>query len=276
MPQARYVGPYQNWPLIWLYRTAAGWYRRALAAFEQLGEETGAARAELQLAEITRLFGYSGDSLARLDRLRSAPGAGSPYRRAWIDRGRAAALLDQGQIDAAQAILAPALLFFRELGDPRGEAAALALQGRAAAQAGQVEAALASYRSSLARFRTLGYTEAREQVLYNLRTWRRQIGPGETSHQIGAILAEEPEKRYVARFPSSKIALLQILSLAALPLTLLLTAIASPKLVLERLAGTRLVLAQIYYDPLLVFEALLSLWLLHRELGKRLAFPKEK
>ena len=23
MPQARYIGPYQNWPLIWLYRTAA-------------------------------------------------------------------------------------------------------------------------------------------------------------------------------------------------------------------------------------------------------------
>jgi tetratricopeptide (TPR) repeat protein len=263
MPRARYVGPYQNWPLIWLYRTAAGWYRRSLAAFQQLGEETGAARAELQLAEIERLFGYPSSALAQLDWLRAAPVARSPYRRALIDCRRAAALLDQAQIDAAQAILAPALVFFRELGDPRGEAAVLALQGRAAAQAGQVDAGLASYRSSLARFRTLGYTEAREQALYDLRSWRRRVGPGETSRQIGAILAEEPEKRYVARFPSSKIELLQILSLSALPLTLLITAIASPQQVLERLAGSKLVFAQTYYDPLLGFGSLLLLMALY-------------
>ena len=259
MPQARYMGSYQNWPLIWLYRTADGWYRRSLAAFRQLGEEIGAARAELQLAEIDRLFGYPGDALARLDRLQSTLVARSPYPRAWIDCRRAAALLDQGQIDAALALLAPALALFRELGDPRGEAAVLALQGRTAAQAGQVDAALASYRGSLARFRALSYAEAREQALYDLRAWRRQIGPGETSNQIGAILAAEPEKRYVARFPSSKIALLQILSLAALPLTLLLAAIASPKLVLERLAGSQPVVAQIYYDPLLGLGSLLIL-----------------
>ena len=78
MPQARYIGPYQNWPLIWLYRTADGWYRRSLAAFQQLGEETGAARAELQLAEIERLFGYPGDALAQLDRLRAAPVGAQP------------------------------------------------------------------------------------------------------------------------------------------------------------------------------------------------------
>ncbi|MDQ2996214.1 MAG: tetratricopeptide repeat protein, partial [Chloroflexota bacterium] len=259
MLQARYIGSYQNWPLIWLYRTAAGWYRRSLAAFEQIGEETGATRAELQLAEITRLFGYPGDALARLDRLRSALADGSPYRRAWLDRGRAAALLDQGQIDDALAILAPALACFRELGDPRGEAAVLALQGRAAAQSGNVDAALASYRDSLARFRALRYTEAREQALYELRAWRRRLGPSETSRQIGAILADEPEKRYVGRFPSSKIVLLQILSLAALPLTLLLTAIISPTTVLERLAGSQAVFAQTYYDPLSIFGTLLIL-----------------
>ena len=135
----------------------------------------------------------------------------------------------------------------------------LALQGRAAAEAGQVNAALASYRSSLARFRTLSYTEAREQALHDLRAWRRQVGPGETSRQIGAILAEEPEKRYVARFPSSKIELLQILSLSALPLTLLISAIASPQQVLERLAGSQAVLAQTYYDPLLGVGSLLLL-----------------
>ncbi len=259
MPHARYIGSYQNWPLIWLYRTADGWYQRSLAAFQKLGEASGSARAELQLAEIARLFGYPGDALARLDRLRATPTAAGAYPRAWVDRGRAAALLDQGQIDAALAILAPALALFRELGDARGEAAVLALQGRAAALAGRVDAALASYRDSLARFRALSYTEAREQVLYDLRAWRRQVGPGETSRRIGAILAEEPEKRYVARFPSSKIALLQILSLAALPLTLLLSAIASPTLVLERLAGSQPVLAQIYYDPLLGLGSLLLL-----------------
>src|SRR5204863_3826821 len=130
-------------------------------------------------------------------------------------------------------------------------------------QAGRVDAALDGYRSSLMRFRALSYTEAREQALYDLRAWRRQVGPGETSRQIGAILAAEPEKRYVARFPASKIALLQILSLAALPLTLLLTAIVSPKLVLERLAGSQPVLAQIYYDPLLGLGSLLFLLALY-------------
>jgi tetratricopeptide (TPR) repeat protein len=188
MPQPRHIGPYQNWPLIWLYRTADGWYRRSLAIFQQIGEQAGAAGAELQLAEIERLFGYPGNTLARLDRLQTAQAAFSPYRRAWFDRERAAALLDQGQIDDALAILNPALATFRELGDPRGEAAVLALQGRAAAQARKVDAALASYRGSLARFRELGYTEAREQALYDLRTWRRQVGPGEISDKIGTIL----------------------------------------------------------------------------------------
>src|SRR5262249_45298800 len=187
----------------------------------------------------------------------------SPYRRAWIDRGRAAALLDQDQIDAALAVLEPTLAFFRELGDPRGEAAALALQGRASAEAGRVDTALASYRASLAHFRRLGYAEAPEQVLYYLRAWRRRVGPGEISQRIGAILAEEPEKRYVARFPSSKVPLLQALSLAALPLTLLLAAITSPQVVFEQLAGSQPVLAQIYYDPLLGFSTLLILLALY-------------
>jgi tetratricopeptide (TPR) repeat protein len=262
-PRARYMGPYQNWPLIWLYRTAHAWYRRARAAFQQLNDDDGAARAEQQLAEIQRLFGYPGDALERLERLRSAMAARDPYRRAWLDRGRAAALLDQGDADEALAILAQALAFFRELGDPRGEAAALALQGRAAAEAGQTDQALASYRSSLARFRALGYTEAREQALYDLRAWRRHAGPGEISRRIGVILADEPEKRYVARFPSSKVLLLQALSLAALPLTLLLTAIFSPRLVLERLAGSQPLIAQTYYDPLLGFSTLLILLALY-------------
>jgi tetratricopeptide (TPR) repeat protein len=262
-PRARYLGPYQNWPLIWLYRTADGWYRRAQAAFEQLGEATGAARAELRQAEIQRLFGYPTEALAQLDRLRATPAASSPYRRAWIDRGRAAALLDRGEVEAALALVEPALALFRELGDPRGEAAVLALQGRAAAAAGRVDAALASYRGSLARFRVLGYAEAREQVLYNLRAWRRQVGPGETSRRIGALLAEEPEKRYVARFPSSKVTLLQVLSLAALPLTLLFSAVASPRQVFERLVGSQPVLAQTYYDPLLGLGSLLILLALY-------------
>jgi tetratricopeptide (TPR) repeat protein len=263
IPQARYLGPYQNWPLTWLYRTADGWYRRALAAFEQLGDDAGMARAELRLAEIQRLFGYPGEALARLHKLRAGRAAGSPYPRAWIDCGRAAALLDRGDVDGAMAVLEPALAFFRELGDPRGEAAVLALQGRAAATAGREEGALASYRSSLARFRALGYTEARELVLYDLRAWRRLAGPGSLSRQIGATLAEEPEKRYVARFPSSKIGLLQGLSLAALPLTLLLTAIVSPRLLIEPMAGSQLLWAQTYYDLLLGFSSLLILLALY-------------
>ena len=87
---------------------------------------------------------------------------------------------------------------------PSGDIAALEQRARAAAESGNVAAALASYRDSLARFRALRYTEAREQALYELRAWRRRVGPGETARQIGAILADEPEKRYVARFSDRK------------------------------------------------------------------------
>jgi tetratricopeptide (TPR) repeat protein len=265
IPQAKYLGPYQNWPLIWLYRTAQHWYRRALIGSQALGDEAGVLRAEQQLAEIERLFGYPADALARLDQLRARPAAQSPYRQAWIERGRAAALLDQGEIGRAQALLAPVLAYFREVGDFRGEAAVLALQGRAAADAGRAADALANYRDSLARFRAIGYAEAREQALYDLRAWRRRLGTGEISRQIGALLAEEPEKRYVARFPSSKISLLQALSLVALPLALLLTAVFSSTIVLQRLAGSQALFAQAFYDPLrtlIVLAVLIALYIL--------------
>ncbi len=61
-----------------------------------------------------------------------------------------------------------------------------------------------------------------------MRAWRRRAGPGPLSERIAALLAEEPEKRYVARFPRSQLLLLQVLSIAAIPLALLFLAIVLP------------------------------------------------
>src|SRR6185503_345011 len=71
MPQARYLGFYQNWPLIWMYPIAQSWYRRAGTAFIELGDDVGALRAEQQLAEIQRLFGYPSQAQAQLEQLRT-------------------------------------------------------------------------------------------------------------------------------------------------------------------------------------------------------------
>lgn len=247
LPRARHLASYQNWLLARLYRTAQHWYLRARAAFAELGDEDGTLQAEQQLAEILLLFGYVDDALAQLDALRARPAAQDPYRRAWIDCYRAAALLDKGDLAGARALLADALARFKAVGDIRREAAALALQSHAAALSGANDEALAGYRSSLARFRALRYTAAREQVLHALRVWRRSVGPGPLSRRIGEVLAEEPEKRYVARFPRSLLPWLQVLSLAAFPLALLLMALVVPEL---RVRSVETLLSQtLYYNP---------------------------
>jgi tetratricopeptide (TPR) repeat protein len=263
LPRSRHLASYQNWLLVRLYRTAQGWYERARDAFEELGDDAGMLRAEQHLAEILLIFGYEEDTLAHLDALRERPAARDPYTRLWIDTARAWALLARGQITEAKALLAEALPRFQEIGDVRREAVVLALQARAAEAAGANDTALESYRSSLARFRALRYAAAREQALYALRTWRRQVGPGRLSDRIGALLAEEPEKRYVARFPRSQLLLLQILSLAAVPLALLLMAIFLPNQVVRQIAGSPLPDLLTSYSPWRALSVLVVLYLLY-------------
>jgi tetratricopeptide (TPR) repeat protein len=262
LPLPRYVASYQNWLLIRLYRTAQGWYDRARTAFAALGDQLGTLRAEQRQAEILLLFGYADQALAWLDQLRAQLAPQDTYRRLWVDNDRAAVLIERGEIDAAQGILEKTLAGFRAVGDFRGEAAALALQGRAAAAAGTAEAALASYRASLARFRTLRYTEAREQALYALRAWQRRAGPGPISDQINQLLEQEPEKRYIARFPRSLLPLLQALVLGIIPLALALTAIVAPNQVVRRIGNSSLVQAQTNYDLWSVLGVLVILGLL--------------
>jgi tetratricopeptide (TPR) repeat protein len=263
LPRPEHLASYQNWLLVRLYRTAQGWYERAREAFADLGDDAGSLRAEQHLAEILLLFGYADDALKRLDALRALPAARDPYVQLWIDCGRAAALLAQDHVAEGRALLDDALPRFRELGDIRREAAVLALQARAAEIAGDADAALEHYRDSLTRFRALRYTAAREQALYALRAWRRQVGPGLISERIGALLAEEPEKRYVARFPRSQIPLLQVLSLVAIPLALLLLAIVLPDQTVRAVAGRPLPELLISYSPwraLFIMTVLLLLY----------------
>jgi tetratricopeptide (TPR) repeat protein len=265
LPRPRYLASYHNWLLVWIYRNAQNWYERARVAFAEQGDDAGVLIAEQRLADILMLFGYTDDALAKLDELRTRPAAQDVYRRAWIDCGRAAALLLNEDTTAAKPLLAAALERFREVGDLRREATVRALQSYAATIDGEVDTALAGYRSSLEQFRALRFTAAREQVLYALRAWQRRIGPGEVARRIDSLLAAEPEKRYVARFPRSRLPLLQALSLAALPLVLL--AVFSPTFnsVIRAIPGSQLLplVLPTVYDPWQVLRFLLAILILY-------------
>lgn len=259
LPRPRYLAAYQNWLLIRLYRTALGWFDRAHAAFAALADPAGELQADRRQAEIALLFGYADRALAQLDELRARPAGQDPYRRLWLDSDRATVLLELGRTAEAQALLAEALAGFRAIGDARGEAAVLALQGRAAADTGAADAALESYRGSLARFRSLRYTAARELALYGVRAWQRRVGPGIVSGQIDMLLDQEPEKRYVARFPRSLLPLVQALVLGIAPLALVLTALVAPTTVVQRVGNLPIVDIRTIYNIGNVLVALLTL-----------------
>lgn len=248
LPRAHLLAPYENWLLARIFRTAQVWHLRARSAYAALGDELGQYLVEQQHAEILLLFGYAADALAQFDALRERPPARDAYRRLWIDTDRAATLIELGEPGRARQLLAELLPGFRALGDVRGEAAVLALQGRAAADAGDSAAALASYASGLARFRTLRYTAAREQTLYALRAWQRRCGPGELAGQIGALIDQEPEKRYIARFPRSLLPLLQGLVLGGVPITLLLASYVSPSQIVRQIGDSPLVEVGTFFD----------------------------
>lgn len=229
LPLPSYLASYRNWTLIWLYRTAAACYEKARAIFNTQGDDLGLLRAERQLADITRLFGYPAAALAQIDQAKTRAAAQDPYRQAWLDWVRAAALLDRGDVAEAQPIVETIVGRFRGVGDVRREAAALGLKARLAARRNDYDQALAIYQRCLDSFRALGAVAIRELALYDLRALRRQVGPGQTSRRIGQMLAAEPEKRYVARFPHSQLPLLRVLSIVALPLALLLLAVFGPQ-----------------------------------------------
>jgi hypothetical protein len=251
LPLPRYCAHYQNWLLIRLYGTAREWYERARAAYTALGDEAGSLRAEQQVARITLLFGYEREALARIETLLNHRLADDPYRLAWLERSLAETKVETGDPAAARALLDSALAVFRELGDVRREAAVLALQGKAAAKAGDGAGALESYKSSLDRFRELRYTAAREQILSDLRVWNRTLPVGSAlREQIIALIDAEPEKRYVARFPRSLLPLLQFASLLTLPLALLLLAVVAPTVSVQAPALLQPLSLRTFYDPL--------------------------
>ncbi|MFN8500769.1 hypothetical protein [Kouleothrix sp.] len=262
LPRPALLGAYQNWLLARIYRTAQGWYAQARAAFAALGDARGTLLAEQQQAEITLLFGYADAALAELNELRARPAAQTTYRRLWIDAARAAALIEGGDPQAAQALLAELLAGFRALGDARGVAAALALQGRADSAVGAADEALEHYRESLAGSRRLRYTAAREQALYALRAWQRRVGPGPVADEIGRLLEHEPEKRYVARFPRSLLPQLRGLVLTLVPLTLLLAALVAPSTVVRRIGNSPLIELQTFFNLWNVLALVLALGVL--------------
>ena len=257
LPLPHYCAHYQNWLLIRLYRTAHEWYERARASYAALGDGAGTLRAEQQVARIAVLFGREREAIARIEALLKNPLTDDPYRLAWLERSLAEAKIAAKDPATARALLDNALAVFRELGDVRREAAVLALQGRAAAKAGDGKGALESYKSSLDRFRALRYTAARELILSDLRVWNRTLPQGDAlREQIIALIDAEPEKRYVARFPRSLLPLLQFASLLTLPLALLLLAVVAPTVSVQAPAVLQPLSLRTFYDPLRALGAL--------------------
>lgn len=264
LPIARYCARYQNWLLIRLYNTAHDYYRQAHAGYSRLEDAEGQLRADQRLADLLLLYGYTDEARNRLEQMLERPEAQDPYRRARLQRSLAGCHLQMGDVGTAQVLLDRSLYVFRELGDFRREAAVLALQGRAAAAAGNVDGALESYRSSLDYFRSLNYTAAREKILHSLRLWQRRAGRDQALKQrIANLIDAEPEKRYVGRFLARYLPLLQISTLLSLPLALLALAMAVPIEVVAQVAGGPISL-QTFYDPvraLGVLALLLPLYL---------------
>lgn len=267
LPLPEYCARYQNWLLIRLYNTARGWFEQARDAFAALKDEPGTLRAEQRLADILLLYGYHREARAAVERLLRRPAAADPYRRAGLERSLADSHLAAGDIGSAQVLLAGALEVFQRVNDVRGEASIRTLQGRAAQLAGNVEGAFAGYRDSLDRYRALGYAAARERILHELRAWQRQPGTNAALRErIGAVVAAEPEKRYVGRFIRSALPVLQIASLLALPLALLMLAVVVPATELRALGEVGGVLTvDATFSPLrstLVLLALIPIYLL--------------
>ncbi len=225
LPRPRFLSSYMNWMLARTWLTARGWFEQSRAAFAAQGDESGTLHADQRMIQIMLRFGYHAEALAGFDELLRRPAASDPYIRAWIERDRGGALLRMGRYDEARQALDRALAHFRTVGDIRRESSVVAQQSQLAVQEGRNDDALIGYRSSLERYRTLDYTAAREQVLYDLRAWRRRLGTQAPAAAIDTMLAEEPEKRYVARFPRSQIRWLQAILLSAVPLTLFLLAL---------------------------------------------------
>jgi len=229
LPLPERCARYQNWLLIRLYNTARAWFEQARDAFAALDDEVGTLRAEQRLADILLLYGYHREARAALEALMQRPAAADAFRLAGLRRSLADAHLAAGDVGSAQLLLRDALETFQELNDVRGEASIHTLQGRAAQLAGDVEGAFAAYSASLARYRALGYAAARERILHELRAWQREPGTSPALRErIAALVAAEPEKRYVGRFIRSALPILQIASLLALPLALLLLALLVP------------------------------------------------
>jgi tetratricopeptide (TPR) repeat protein len=229
LPLPEHCARYQNWLLIRLYNTARAWYAQARDAFARLGDPVGTLRADQHLADILLIYGYHEEARAQIEGLLKGAEARDPYRRAWLQRSLAECHLAAGDVGSAQILLAQALEVFKELGDVRREAVVRYLQGRAAMLAGDVESALQNYTIGLERFRALRYAAARERILHELRTWKRDRATSpQVIERIERLIAAEPEKRYVGRFIRSYLGLLQVATLIALPLAMFLMAVASP------------------------------------------------
>lgn len=267
LPLPEYCAHYQNWLLIRLYNTARGWYEQARVAFAGLGDTVGVLRVEQRLADILLLYGYHREARARVEELLTRPEAAGSYRRAGLERSLADCHLAVGDLGSAELLLRSALEVFQRVKDVRGEASIRMLQGRAAMLAGNIDGALDGYRDSLERYRALGYAAARERILHELRAWQRRADTRPPLRErIAAVVAAEPEKRYVGRFIRSALPVLQVASLIALPLAMLLLAVVVPASELRALGDVGGVLTMdTTYSPLrssLVIAALVPLYLL--------------
>ncbi len=229
LPRPAYCTHHQNWLSIRLINTARFWYLQARDTFRYLEDARNTVCAEQRLAGILLLYGYHDEARATIEELLQQPVARDPYLRASLHQALAECSLPAGNAEAARATLAAILVFFRDLGDVRGESRVLAACGHAARLSGDTSGALGYLTAGLERARTLPDPQARERILHQIRAWRSHPGTdAETRRALERLLAAEPEKRYTAYNLPRYVGLLPVTAALAIPLLILLIAVVAP------------------------------------------------
>lgn len=229
LPRPAYCTYHQNWLSIRLNNAARFWYIQARDIFRYLEDARNTMYAEQRLAGILLLYGYHDEARTTIEELLQQPVTRDPYLRASLHQTLAECSLPAGNAQAARATLAAILVFFRDLGDVRGESRVLAACGYAARLSRDTSGALGYFTAGLERARTLPDLQARERILHQIRAWRSHPdADAETRRALDRLLAAEPEKRYTAHNLLRYIGLLPVTAVLAIPLLVLLIAVVAP------------------------------------------------
>lgn len=233
LPNWYFGTDYQNWIISYLFMEANRWHRQAEQRFAALDEPLLLGQVRLSLAEGEHQMGRwsrAQDRYATLLKRQTAEESGeSPYRRARIELGQGAALVEEGQWAAAETGLREALQVFRNVSDQYSLGVAAALLGRAQVALGNPAQAAADYLESAQAFGSIDRKVHATQVICALEELAQHGGlPDEQKRAVAGFLEHTPERHYLARFPDRLLSWYRRLALlGVLPVTYLWTFIIS-------------------------------------------------